>query len=53
MLDNLGENICGNYIFMIIEKGLGLDQSYKIRYFHQWSDSFGTVFTSLHWKSLN
>lgn len=37
--------------FMRIKKGLRLDQSYTIKYFH--SDSFGTAFTSLHWKSLN
>lgn len=41
------------HFFMRIKKGLRLDQSYTIKYFHPLSDSFGTAFTSLHWKSLN
>ena len=53
MLENLGENTCGNYTFVRIEKEWRLGQSYTIRHFHWRSDIFGTVFTSLHWKGLN
>ena len=48
MLENLGENTCGNYMFVRIEKEWGLGQSYTIRHFHRRSD----IFDSLYLTSL-